>query len=83
MRKFWDCTEVELAWTRALHENKNYRIVFPENMDDCTDILMSPEFKDQTQLFLAGHKTLIEYDDKRFDQTRKVKLIVGVSIARN
>ena len=79
MRQFWDCTEVELAWARTLHQNKNFKILFPETMEDCTEILMNPEFRNQTQYYLAGHKCIVEYDDKRFDQERKVKLVVGVS----
>ena len=79
MRQFADFTEVELAWARTFHENFPYVIEFPENPDQLVNLINSPRYKMKTNVFIAGHKAVAEYQDKRFGQERKVRLILGVS----
>ena len=79
MRQFFDSTEVELSWARILHSNKNFKIVFPENDVERSVLLRDKEYLLKTKIFMAGHQTIVEYWDNRFDQKRKIKLVVGVS----
>ena len=79
MRQFWDSTEVELAWARIFHENKDFKILFPESEEVAMKIRKSEEYLNHTNLFVAGYQTTVEYRDHRFNQERKIKLIVGVS----
>ena len=80
MRKFCDDTEVKLAWATVFYENKPYFIEFPETAEEFQRLTKSYRYKNFTNVFTAGHKLIVHYDDHRFGQRRKIKLILGVSI---
>ena len=80
MRQFCDDTEVKLAWARAFYENKPYLIEFPETEEELQRLIKSHRYKNYTNVFTAGHKVIVEYNDHRFEQRRKVRLVLGVSI---
>ena len=79
MRQFYDCTEVELSWARVFHENKPYYIEFPETPEELKRVINSSRYRKYNNVFTAGHKVIAHYNDHRFGQKRKVKLILGVS----
>ena len=54
-------------------------IEFPETPDDVEYLVNSPRYKTKTNVYIAGHKAVAEYHDKRFGQERKIRLILGVS----
>ena len=79
MRQFCDNTEVKLTWARVFQENKSYFIEFPETAEDLERLIKSPRYKNYTNVFTAGYKVILQYNDHRFNQKRKIKLVLGVS----
>ena len=78
MRTHSDCTNIELAWTRVLFESPFF-IEFPTNEEEHASIRSSQYYLKDDYLHIASYKAAVEYQDQRFGQKRKSRLILGVS----
>ena len=79
MRTHSDCTNVELSWTRVLFETYPFFIVFPETEEEHTWIRSSQGYLQDDYIHIASYKAAVEYEDRRYGQKRKTRLILGVS----
>ena len=74
-----DWTNVELSWARVLSETYPFFIEFPTDPTELTRIVRSKSYRASNYYHIASFKCAVEYQDLRFQQQRKCRLVLGVS----